>query len=222
MKKVICAMVVLASGHANAGLIEHINNGDFETGDFSGWNVVNTGSGAWNINNGTFVPGGMSGLPVISGNYDAVTSQSGPGFHNLYQDVSLGEFDSAILSWDDRIRSNAAFSDPNQEWRVLIEDLNGALISEVFSTNPGDTTSQIGANTRSYDLTALLSGYTNQTIRISFEQQDNLGFFSAVLDNVSFTTSVASVSEPATLALFGLGLLSLLSNSRRTKLNKVT
>lgn len=209
MNRYVCFMsAFLFMSSANAGLIEHIINGDFETGDLSGWNVVNTGSGSWSINDGTFVPGGFNALAPIGGSYDAVTTQTGAGFHNLYQDVFLGSFDSAILSWDDRIRSGAGFSDPNQEWRVLIEDLSGALIAEVFSTNPGDSTSQIGPNSRSFDLTSILNPYANQSVRISFEEQDNLFFFSAALDNVSFTTST-SVPEPLSIALFGLGLVGL-------------
>jgi len=216
MKKIVCLFVCLFVSSANAGIIEHISNGDFETGDLSGWNVVNTGSGAWNINDGTFSPGGFTPLAPIGSGFDAVTSQGGPGFHNLFQDVSLGTFDSAILSWDDRIRSGAGFSDPNQEWRVLIEDLSGGLISEVFSTNPGDNTTQIGPNSRSFDLTSILSPFANQSIRISFEEQDNLFFFSAALDNVSFTTETTAVPEPASIALFSLGLAGL-GFSRRKK-----
>lgn len=203
-------------GTANAALIEHIENGGFETGDFTGWTTVNTGSGLWNINDGSFpINGGFPSLSPIAGAFDAVTTQTGPGFHNLYQDITLSTFNTATLSWDDRIRTNAALSDPNQEWRVLIEDTSGNLISEIFSTNPGDNGLQIGPNSRSYDLTALLTPLINQTIRISFEQQDNLGFFSATLDNVSFTTEVNAVSAPVGVALFGLSLAGLMFSRRK-------
>lgn len=218
MKKIIYLLAVFFVGTANAGLIEHIENGNFETGDLTGWTSVNTGSGIWNINDGTFpINGGFASLAPISGNFDAVTTQSAPGFHNLYQDVFLGSFDTAILSWDDRVRTNASLTDPNQEWRVLIEDLSGALISEVFSTNPGDSGIQIGPNSRSFDLTALLNPFSNQSVRISFEQQDNLGYFSASLDNVSFTTQVNPVPEPMSLAIFGLGLAGLGFSRKRKK-----
>lgn len=212
LKAAVVGLVLSVSGFANAGLIEHISNGDFETGDFTGWNVVNTGSGAWAINDGTFIPSGPSAaLTPISGSYDSVSHQSGPGFHNLYQDILLPTFfDMAFLSWDDRIRNTGVFSDPNQEWRVLIEDTSGVLISEVFSTNPGDVALQNGPNPRGFDLTSLLQPLSGQNIRISFEQQDDSGFFNATLDNVSFTTAT-SVPEPTTLAIFALGIMGLAS-----------
>ena len=216
MKNLLMFMSLLFTATSNAALIQHIQNGDFETGDFTGWTSVNTGSGLWNINDGSFpINGGFASLAPISGSFDAVTTQTGPGFHNLYQDVTLSAFDSAILSWDDRIRTNSGLSDPNQEWRVLVEDTNGNLISELFSTNPGDAGIQIGPNSRSYDLTALLTPLIGQTVRFSFEQQDNLGFFSATLDNVSFTTEVIEASAPLTATIFGLSLIGLVFTRKR-------
>src|SRR5262249_26088484 len=46
-------------GSASAGLAttELITNGNFETGDFTGWTVSN-GGGTWHINDGTFDPEG--------------------------------------------------------------------------------------------------------------------------------------------------------------------
>ena len=49
-------------------------NGDFETGDFTGWSVANSGaSGGWAINNGTYDPiGPATPLAPISGDFDAM------------------------------------------------------------------------------------------------------------------------------------------------------
>jgi|SaaInl59LU_5_DNA_1037362.scaffolds.fasta_scaffold27376_1 hypothetical protein len=216
MKKLFILLSFLFTTASNAALIQHIQNGDFETGDFTGWTNVNTGSGLWNINDGSFpINGGFVSLSPISGSFDAVTTQTGPGFHNLYQEVTLSAFDSAIFSWDDRIRTNSQLSDPNQEWRVLVQNVNGSLISELFSTNPGDAGIQTGPNSRSYDLTALLTPLIGQTVRFSFEQQDNAGFFSASLDNVSFTTEVIQASAPLTGTIFGLGLMGLMLTRKR-------
>ncbi|WP_417392263.1 hypothetical protein, partial [Gimesia sp.] len=174
---------------------ELIENGDFETGDLTGWSIDNTGNGGWQINDGDFDPPGTgTPLPPVSGNFDAISFQSGPGLHLISENLIVPEdITSATLSWSDRIRNfSSSFSDPNQEWRVLVLDASGDLIQEVFSTNPGDSLQQIGPNHRSFDLTSLLQSLEGQSIQISFEQQDNQGFFNTTLDNVSLLVSTGS------------------------------
>jgi hypothetical protein len=104
---------------------------------------------------------------------------------------------SARLTWNDRVRNHAGvFSDPNQEWRVLILDtlvINPPI--EVFSTNPGDTLLQVGPNSRSFDVTAILQGYAGQTVDVSFEQQDSLFFFNATLDDVVLLVATLPTSK---------------------------
>lgn len=194
-----CALLIMM-GSAQAALpVDQVTNGDFETGDFTGWTLINTGSGGVSINNGTFNPTGPGApLPPISGNFDAITHQGGPGFHALRQtiNVPIGIF-SASISWNDRVRNNAGFfSDPNQEWRVLILDSSsGTLLQEVFSTNPGDPLIQVGPNARAGDITGILQTYAGQTVDISFEQQDNLSYFNATLDDVSLLVSILPTSK---------------------------
>jgi hypothetical protein len=198
----VCALLVvmgISGGAQAAPAIDMINNGNFETGDFSFWTTVNTGSGGTAINNGTFNPAGPGGaLPPISGGFDAVTFQGGPGFHAFRQTINVpNNIFSASLTWNDRVRNYAAiFSDPNQEWRVLILDtlaVNAPI--EVFSTNPGDPTLQSGPNSRSFDVTAVLQSYAGQMIDVSFEQQDNLSFFNATLDDVVLLVATLPTSK---------------------------
>lgn len=212
-------VMVGMTGMVGAAPFEVITNGGFETGNFAGWTVQNSGSGNWTINNGTFNPPGPGGaLAPISGNFDAVSFQSGPGLHILSEvfAVPLGGVISANLSWSDRIRNyGGQFSDPNQEWRVHIQTAGGAFISEVYSTNPGDPLIQIGPNNRSFDMTSLFNTLAGQSLRVSFQQQDNLGFFNATLDNVSLMLD--PVPEPATMVLLGSGLIGLAGARRRMK-----
>ena len=180
----------------SANLVE---NGDFETGDFSSWTIVNSGSGGIAINDGSFVPPGPGGpLAPISGTFDGVTFQGGPGFHAFRQSILVPtNVFSAKLAWSDRVRNSASiFSVPNPEWRVLIMDPLAVLPShEVFSTTPGDALLQIGPNFRSFDVTAILQDYAGQMIDVSFEQQDNLGFFNATLDDVVLLVATLPTSK---------------------------
>lgn len=197
-RKSIISMAVAASLFISSSLYaaEYITNGDFETGTLSGWTSADSGSGLWVINDGTYVPPGTGGmLAPISGAYDIVSWQHGPGLHIKTQPISLPTaITSATLRWADRIRSYAPFSDHNQEFRVLVKDTSGNLIQEVYSTNPGDTLIQLGPNNRVFDLTALMQSYEGQQVVISFEEEDNISYFNATIDDVSLNIEQLTLS----------------------------
>jgi hypothetical protein len=166
---------------------DYIANGGFEAGDFSGWTVQNTGAGSWNINDGSFDPFGPRESDVpISGSFDAVNSQTNLATHLLSQSPTLPtDIDSATLSWTDRIRSYTPFDDPLQEYRVMLRHPGGALITEAFSTDPGDLNEQLGPNQRSLDFTALAQSLEGQQVEVDFEVDVGLNFFNVTLDEVS-------------------------------------
>jgi len=162
---------------------ELVVNGDFETGDFTGWVNLNSGYGAWIINDGEFDPDGPEEPTMpVSGEYSALTVQIGAGQHLLYQDVTVPpDIQSATFSWTDRIRNHAAyFSSPNQEYRVEVRDTNNVVLETVFRTSQGDT-NFFPLTKRTYDV----SRYRGKTIRLAFYQQDNLGYLNVALDDVS-------------------------------------
>ena len=186
--------LVLVSGFGMpvfANPMEQITNGDFESGTFAGWTVSNTGSGNWFINDGTFVTQSPLGLTApISGSFDAMTDQGGPGTHMLSEPfVVPSGVVSANVNWNDRIFNWAGqFMDPNQEVRVEIRDITGTtVLATIFTTNPGDTALQAGPNMRSFDITTIMQSLEGQTVRLCFEEEDNLNFFNYVLDDVSLT-----------------------------------
>jgi hypothetical protein len=175
-------------GTGGGGAQEFVTNGGFETGNFTGWTVTTTGSGQWVANNGAIDPNGpATPTAPISGQFDALGQQSGPSSLFLSEPIVVpANITSAVLSWSDRIRNHhTAFSDPNQEWRVRVLGVTGGVLREVFSTNPGDPLQQLGPNRRSFDLTSFFQGLAGQTVRLSFELQDNLFFFNVNLDDVS-------------------------------------
>ncbi len=176
---------------------EYIVNGNFETGDFSGWTVIDAGSGAFLVNDGTVVPGGPRGSrPPISGGFDVVTTQTGPGSHLVSQLFTVPtNITSANMSWLDRIHNFAGtFSDPNQEFRVELMDVAMNPIMEIFSTNPGDPLIQEGPNARNFDLTSTFQALEGQQVCIRFTEEDNLFFFNLTLDDISLIIETGSLT----------------------------
>jgi len=196
-RSILAIAALMVSGTAlSAPPEELLENGGFETGDLTGWEVSTSGSGGAEVNNGSFdPPGTASAIEAISGAYDALSYQDGPSQQVFRQTVLIphGVF-SAKLAWKDRIYNNATvFQDPNQEWRVVIRDIDEVIIFEAFSTSPGDALIQPGPNNRDSDVTAILQDYMGQELTISFEQQDNLFFFTTYLDDASLMVSVLPV-----------------------------
>ncbi|MCC9599430.1 PKD domain-containing protein [Stieleria sp. JC731] len=169
---------------------ELIVNGDFETANFDGWDIGQVSPDSrFVLNDGTeFAPGLGSTLAPISGTFDAISLGTGPGTRTLYQIVTVPEaFSHATLSWSDRIYNFASqgFVDPEQEFRVTLETATGQLISEVFSTNPGDAVEQPGPNERSFDVSSILAGYAGQEIRVRFAERDTFNYQHIAIDDVS-------------------------------------
>jgi len=193
-------------------VVELITNGGFESG-WTGWSLYNNGSGGTVLNDGTFAPPAFGPLPPISGSWDAVTWQGGPGIHRMAQMVGVpGVVTSATLQWKDRLRNSAPFLDPVcpfdyfagcsvQDWKVGIYDASWNLVQEVYSTNPSDPPMQVGPNVRSVDVSALLQGLAGQNVWVAFIEVDNQGYFSAALDDVSlqvvYQLPVAKVANAA-------------------------
>ncbi len=159
-------------------------NGGFETGDFTGWTLENSGSGTFVVNNGSFFPTSGDGVSApFGGGFSALTDQGGSGTHAIYQDVPIAVGSHLTLNWVDRIHNlNGSFNPPLQQYRVEFRDLANQVIATPFSTQPGDSSLQ-DWTPRSVDLSA----YAGQTIRIAFVEQDNFGFFNLGLDDVAIT-----------------------------------
>ncbi|MEO1498334.1 MAG: Ig-like domain-containing protein, partial [Planctomycetota bacterium] len=173
-----------------------IVNGDFEAGNFAGWEPSSMGSGDWLLNDGSISPPGPRGsLPPIGGSFDATSGQSGPSVNQLAQSFVVPEAVlAAELTWSDRINNfGSGFSEPNQEYRVLLLDAGGSVVQEVFSTEPGDPVTQTGPNERSADLTPMLQMFSGETLTLAFEQEDNLGFFNLAIDDVALEVTAGTI-----------------------------
>jgi hypothetical protein len=198
----IAMPVVVSQSAVVPSAAGQIVNGDFETGDLSGWTLANSGSGSFVINNGTYDPPGPDGpLPPYSGSFSALGIQSGPSLLTIYQDVALpADATSAVLRWVDRIRNQGdEFDDPEQEFRVEIRDTGNNLLATLFSTNPGDPLMS-GWTERSADISA----FAGKTIRVTFTVEDNLYYFNVHLDDIRIESAAPPTSRERYDVYFGM------------------
>jgi hypothetical protein len=230
---VFVAVLLLVTRTSTADTVQLVNNGGFETGNFSGWGTADQGNGSWTIS--TLASGGT---------YAARSNQGGPGVHILYQTfVVPTDVTFATLSFDRSMDNHAAFYSPdtlsytsaaNQQARVDImtstSDLysvaSGDVLMNVFRTQPGDTITAPFV-TSSSDLASLLASKAGQTLRLRFAEVDNQGNFFVGIDKVGLSvtttpTSLETTAAPlpgtatAGLALFGMiGGKGLLARHRR-------
>jgi len=199
---------------------ELVTNGGFESGDFTGWNIYQSGSGNFYIYSGTTTP--VSGYTVpapFDGSYAALTDQNNPGTHILYQDVVVPTggtaLFSAVIFVENRAGDYAVGPDldynsgSNQQVRVDIVDPAaslltttagpGGVLENVFQTNPGDPLS-IPYTT----ITANLSAYHGQTVRLRFAAVETQYYLHFGVDNVSVTTAVSVPVSDGAKALLAL------------------
>jgi len=182
---------------------EHIVNGGFETGDFTGWTKIPSPGGGQDyfINDGSHVglfdPGTLSPQPPISGSFDAVADQvitDDPAILSEVFTVPFG-ITSSTVSWKDRIDNIAGFySDPDQEIRIEIRDATGVtVLTTIFSTNPGDPLVQAGPNIRSFDLTAFMQAHEGDDIRFCIMTEARTNPLMYWIDDISLTTETVSI-----------------------------
>jgi hypothetical protein len=182
-----------------------VPNGDFETGDFSGWKRANQsgGSGSWFVYSGTTSP--LNGIPIAAppqGNFAATTDQPGPGSHVLYRNIKLRSGRTHKLSFYLYYRNFApGFSTPrtlnytiifNQQYRVDVLKPTGSpftvsdngILKPLFQTEVGDP------NTLAPTLlTFNLTPFAGQTVRLRFAEVDNQDNFLASVDRVRVTST---------------------------------
>jgi hypothetical protein len=123
------------SSLGSAAQAASVINGGFETGDFTGWEVVrqNNSNGDFFITGGESSPRSHHQIPTPSeGSNYAVTDQSGPGSYVLFQDIVLEANSSHQLSFDWFAQTSASLANPgtmnsraresgNQQFRVGVD-----------------------------------------------------------------------------------------------------
>jgi hypothetical protein len=218
------AISVASLTAAYAAPIELVTNGGFETGTFAGWTAVNNGgsggcgSNVWEVNSTAYQGCQSSDITLaapISGNYGAFHTFDGTtGSYTLTQQITVpGSVVNATLSFLDEFNMN--YNGEPRIFSVAFYDATGSnLLGTVFSENLGHTTIQPWTSL-TFDVTALLSAQAGNTIALRFTEsipQSYTGPAGFGLDNVSLQ---ATVPEPGTVTLLGLGLLSVAAARRK-------
>jgi hypothetical protein len=175
-------------------------NGSFEANDgntsLTDWGTWSVGDGSWLAQSGTESPISFFTVPPPpDGEWAAMTDQSGPGSHILYQDVTVPR--RAELGFDLYIGNRFGefvtpptldpFGPLNQQFRMDImdpaaplDDLGAGVLATVYETRPGDET-ESGYDRITYDM----SPFAGETVRLRFAMVDNAFFFQAGIDNVT-------------------------------------
>src|SRR4029434_1413667 len=170
---------------------ELMMNGDFETGDFTGWAVGGYCGGGGILCDGTVDPASPDGpRPALNGAFSALAVQNGNGRHTLSQEVQIpdGATSGTMLRWRQELRNHAGIFDSSQRFSVELRDAaTDALLATLYSTTPTNLAFE-GPTNRSVSLAA----FRGQRVRIVFVEDDALGDFNVHLDNVSVIATSAS------------------------------
>ncbi|MCL4788922.1 MAG: M36 family metallopeptidase, partial [Verrucomicrobia bacterium] len=177
---------------------ELIVNGDFETGDFTGWTVGGYGGGGWVLNGGSFDPDSPDGpRPALDGNFSALAVQNGNGRRSLSQVIFVpeGATSGTRLRWRQELRNHAGVFAANHRFAIELRDAaTDALLSTLHSTTASDPAFSGPTN-----LSVSLATWRGQRVRLVFVEEDALGAFNVHLDNISL---IATSAAPTTYDVY--------------------
>jgi hypothetical protein len=204
----VLAAALAATCWVAAAFAAPLTNGGFETGSLAGWTSSVAGASAgFAVYTGTPTVNGHVVAAPPEGTNAVVTSQSSPGQALLYQDVTLPSSGTITISLYVYYESSAALTSladlsfagaANQQFRVDVMDplapvasLAGSdIFVNVFKTSLGDPTTLAPTL-----VTADLSAFAGQTVRLRLAEADNQGQFQASADGIAIT-SVAPAPVP--------------------------
>ncbi len=178
---------------------------DFESGTLTHWKIARSGAGSWFLyTSGKTPPDPAKSDPNVpfnmpdppQGKFAAVTDMDGAGTRILYRDVKLdGRFRLHLNVFYDNItetfRSPQTLAydllEPNMQFRIdllspsaPIDSLApGDVLVNVFRTSPGDP-----ARREPAPVSADLSAWAGQTVRLRLAAADNSGPFRVGVDDI--------------------------------------
>jgi len=182
--------------------VQLINNGGFEAG-LAGWTSIDEvgSSGSWFAFGGALGPVSFLPLaPPAMGALQAVTDQDAPGSHILYQDVTIPPLATAtldLLLWYNCYAPQGfapqptldyTVPGPNEQFRIDImnplapvNDMGAGVLLPVLLTHAADAL----VLPPYVHVTANLSSFAGQTVRLRFAEVDNQSNLNVGIDAVS-------------------------------------
>lgn len=203
----IACFALLAPAGAGAATVV---NGNFESGDLTGWQQYNKfGNGEWFTYDKAEAEAN-SFFPPPSGNFAAIDNQIDPDLDILYQDIPLEPAFTHRLALTFYYVSGGPITVPspetldivdfeNQQVRIdvmrptaSIDSVSSSdILTTVFANKNGDP--EVMEPTR---LTADLSPFAGQTVRLRIANAVNQEVFNTGLDAVSITSAAVPPPPP--------------------------
>jgi len=196
------------SDSLSAQTVEIVENGSFETGDFTGWTQQATSSAprAWRVS-GPGDTGGIGMVPTEPQDGDFVAwngfDGAGPMHFILFQDVSIPAENVATLSWSHRIQWNFPTGPPAtlpRVFDVLVRDpTSGAVLETLLTFETGIESTTPTGDTGWVENSFDLSAYAGQDVRLEFNEfipQILTGFGQFEIDSLSLIAEEEVVEDP--------------------------
>lgn len=236
MKSQLFWLIIIVSMFLSPTLAAQTNsviNGDFETGDFTGWTTVDSGGGELSIYSGEITPISGHTIPAPpNGQFASVSDQFSPSSFILYQDITIpSDVVSANLTFLLYYRNyfevwlndgSLSHTGVNQHLRIDImdpdapvDDVDSGVLLNILLTADDDSF-EFG-----YELVeANLDAFIGQTIRIRFAEVGTESYFNMAIDDVAVSVQHNSIPVPANhplallLLVFGILMLAAIGIGR--------
>jgi len=222
----------ILSTHSRAQ-VELVENGSFETGDFTGWTDDSTSEfGEWFVYSASDM---VTILPPPVGEYAAFTQQANESSMILYQDIAVppgAQVSCSVIVYLENDAEGYIIGDglipdgENQQMRIDLMDpeadpydTGAGVLENLFQTLPGDPNS-IGYTTLDFDLTP----YAGETVRFRAAVVVTEDVLNGSIDGFSCVTleaaSIPTLSEWGMIAAAaGLEIVGLFFAARRKRIS---